>query len=163
HDVRCPDSHPLALEFLLGVLTQTGVPVGHLLDGSAAWLERQRQPDGSLTNPAALLDYPHAPWWDGGGQTMPDAIFGTLTRLGGARDSLRQTTAGWVRDHLTVEKIRANEWLFMAYHAYDYFSTVQDAPDYEALWLATVENIVACAEKIEPKQYYEILGFAPTP
>src|SRR5262245_23142932 len=122
HDVRCPDSHPLALEFLLGALTQTGVPVGTLLDGTAAWLERQRQPDGSLKNPAALLDYPHAGWWDGGGQNMPDSIVGNLTKLGCASDSLRQTTAAWVRDNLTVEKIRANEWLFMAYHAYDYFS-----------------------------------------
>src|SRR4051812_18674376 len=57
HDIRTPDSHPAALEFLLVILTQTGVPVGHLLDGTAAWVERQRQPDGSLTNPASLLDY----------------------------------------------------------------------------------------------------------
>src|SRR5215813_1859484 len=44
HDIRCPDSHPAALEFLLLMLSQTGVSVGHLLDGTAAWLERQRQP-----------------------------------------------------------------------------------------------------------------------
>jgi hypothetical protein len=163
HDIRTPDSHPAALEFLLLMLTQSGVPTGHLLDGTTAWVERQRQPDGGLTNPASLLDYPHAPWWEGGGQNMPDSITGNLVKLGCASDSLRQTTAAWVQANLTVEKIRETEWLFMNYHAYDYFSAVKDAPNFDALWQATVENIAACAQKADPKQYYEILRFAPTP
>src|SRR3954469_22319867 len=43
HDFRCPDSHPLALEFLLNVLYQANVPAGSLLEGTTAWLEGQRK------------------------------------------------------------------------------------------------------------------------
>ncbi len=165
HDVRCPDSHPLALEFLLGTLVRLDIPVGSLLDGAAVWVEQARQPDGSLANPPAVLEYPHAPWWDGGGQSAPDSIVGNLERLGCATAALRQTTAAWAREHLTLETIRATTWLFMAYHAYDYFSSVaaSDIPDHEARWQATIATIVACAERAGPKQYFEIFRFAPTP
>ncbi len=162
HDVRCPDSHPLALEFLLGMLVQMDVPAGSLLDSTAGWLENHRQPDGSLTNPPALLDYPHAPWWNGGGQTAPDSIVGNLERLDCLTDSLRRSTEKWVEKNLSPEKIRANDWLFMAYHAYDYFVRLRNLADYEAHWQATVDNIIACTERARPEQYYELFRFAPT-
>jgi hypothetical protein len=162
HDMRCPKSNPLALEFLLFVLTQLKIPVGNLLDGSVEWLEQQREPDGTLRNPAELLDYPHAPWWDGGGQTIPDSIVGNLTLLGCATESLQKTTAAWVQANLTPEKIRANEWLFMAYHAYNYFLPIRETPAGKAGWQAAVENVIQCAENAPPEQYGEIFRFAPT-
>src|SRR5215213_7771014 len=134
HDLRCPESNPLALEFLLAILTQLDIPVGNLLDGTPQWLEGQREPDGSLKNPPETLDYPHAPWWNGGGQTIPDSIVGNLTTLGCASDSLGQTTAQWVQHNLSPEKIRANDWLFMTYHAYDYFLPICETAEGRAGW-----------------------------
>ena len=125
HDIKCPDSHPLALEFLLSVHRDTGIPMGNLLDGTVQWLENNRNEDGSLKNPDTLLQYPHAPWWSQGGQTAPDAITGHLIKLGLSTPSLEASTAKWVEENLTVEKIKSNEWLFMAYHAHDYFMNIQ--------------------------------------
>lgn len=163
HDIRCPDSHPLALEFLLTVLCNTGIPVGEILNGTATWLEQNRAPDGSLCNPPAVLDYPHAPWWDGGGQTMPDSIVGNLTRLGLVTPSLAETTRAWVQANLTLDKIQANEWLFMAYHAHDYFMNVDNFPDVDTYRTATIQNIIACAEKMPETQYYVLFSFARRP
>lgn len=163
HDIRCPDSHPLALEFLLTVLVQTGLPAGNLLDGASAWVEQNQNADGSLRNPPAVLDYPHAPWWDGGGQTMPDSIVGNLIKYGKASDAVKRSTAAWVSQNLTLDAIRANEWLFMAYHAYDYFMNVDNFPEIEAYRAATIENIVECAQKAPERQYYTLFRFAPTP
>src|SRR5829696_1658490 len=59
HDMRYPLSHPLALEFLLRVLHDTALPAGDLLDRAAAWVQANQNEDGSLRNPADLLDYPH--------------------------------------------------------------------------------------------------------
>lgn len=163
HDVRCPDSHPLALEYLLTVLAQHDVPPGDILNGAAEWVERNRLDDGSLRNPAAVLDYPHAPWWDGGGQSMPDSIVGHLAKYGLASADLLDSTRRWTQQHLTPEHIRANEWLFMAYHAYDWYFNAPDSPDAEACRAAAVENIVACALKMPEDQYYSLLSFVPTP
>ena len=82
HDVKAPMSNPLALEFLLTVIRDTGLPIGNLFDGTPQWVERIQQPDGSLANPTDLLDYPHAPWWNHGGQSMPDSITGNLIKHG---------------------------------------------------------------------------------
>ncbi len=121
HDIRCPDSNPLALEFLLGVLQRTAIDPGDLLDGTAHWVETQRKEDGSLANPAAVLDYPHAPWWNGGGQHIPDAITARLLRFGSCTSSLASSTRRWVEKNLTLKDVQATDWLFMNYHAHDYF------------------------------------------
>jgi hypothetical protein len=166
HDIRCPDSHPAALEFLLGMLVQFEIPLGPLLDGTPAWLERNRLEDGSLANPPALRDYPAAPWWlEWGGQSAPDSIAGNLARLDLLTPTLRQSTAAWATEHLDVTAIRANAWLFMAYHAFDYYLSpaAGDLPDLQARREAMVDNVLACSERAEPKQYYELLHFAPTP
>jgi hypothetical protein len=163
HDIRCPNSHPLALEFLLTVLAQNDLPPGDILDGAAAWVERNCAADGSLVNPPEVLEYPHAPWWNEGGQTMPDSIVGNLAKFGQTTADLRASTVRWVREHLTLDQIRANDWLFMAYHAYDYFMNTADVPDIEAHRAATIENIIACAAKAPEKQYYTLFRFAPTP
>jgi hypothetical protein len=163
HDIRVPYSHPLALEFLLSILRDTGLPAGELVDGAAHWVERNREEDGSLTNPPALLEYPRAPWWENGGQTAPDAITGHLARLGKATPDLLESTSRWVQANLTPEKIRANDWLFMAYHGHDYFFNIDDFPDLDAHRQATMENIIACAQNASEKQYYTLFQFATTP
>ena len=163
HDVRCPDSHPLALEFLLRALADTGLPPGDLLEGVVAWLENNLEEDGSLQNPDAVLDYPRAPWWNEGGQTMPDSIVGNLTVHGLVTPALATSTRRWVAENLTLRKIANNDWLFMAYHAYDYFMNVDDFPDVDQFRAATVANIIKCAENLPRNQYYSFFSFAPGP
>jgi len=164
HDVRTPDSNPVALEFLLTVLRITQVPVRTLLDGTPAWLEANQEADGSLKNPASLREYPCAPWWnEWGGQTAPDSIVGNLTGLSLATPALSEATRRWVQANLTLDKVRGNEWLFMAYHAHDYFLQVNDFPDGETFRQATLENLTACTEKMPEKQYYVLFHFAMWP
>jgi hypothetical protein len=163
HDARCPDSHPLALEFLLTVLTRTGIDPGNLLDGTAHWVEIKQAEDGSLCNPAAFLDYPHAPWWNGGGQTMPDSIVGNLMTLGKATPKLIASTRGWVERNVTLEAIHANDWLFMSYHAYDYFFADDDFPEVERYQEAVIANILRLAASAPENQRHTFFNFAPTP
>jgi hypothetical protein len=164
HDIKCPDSHPLALEFLLSIGRDTGVPLDGLLDGTITWLESHRNMDGSLANPPTLRDYPLALWWtESGGQSAPDSITGNLIGLGICSESLANSTARWVQAHLGLEQIRANGWLFMAYHAFDYFMNVQDYPDLEAHRQATIQNIAACAAAAPEGQYNVVFQFAPAP
>jgi hypothetical protein len=170
YDIRTPDSHPLALEYILGVFAQLNLPAGDLFDGAAAWVEAQQREDGSLRNPDSVLDYPHGPWWGKGaspsmrgGQSAPDSITGILKRLGKATPSLLESTRRWVQANVTLESIKANEWLFMAYHAFDYFFNVDDFPDIDRYRQAALENIVGCAQILPEKQYYTLLRFAPSP
>lgn len=164
HDVRTPDSNPIALEFLLTVLRISGLPAGSLLDKTATWVEANRNPDGTLKPPASFFDYPHAPWWGELGVAPPaDSIVGNLSRLKCSTPSLDETTAQWVINNRTPEKIRANEWLFMAYHFHDYFFGVKDFPDLEIYRAATIQNIADCAAKMPEQQYYVLLQFAPAP
>ncbi|MBZ0296344.1 MAG: hypothetical protein K8L99_27535 [Anaerolineae bacterium] len=164
HDAACPDSHPLALEFLLRIHNDTGLPVKAVLDGTPQWLEAMREEDGSLKNPSTIRDYPLAPWWqDSGGQTQPDSIVGNLTALGLVTPSLAESTRKWVQANVTLESIHENAWLFMMYHQIDYFLHVQDFPDAESYRVATIGNITACAQDMPEKQYYVLLQFAPKP
>ena len=128
-DLKAPLSHPAALEYLLGVLRYHDIPVGALLDGTVAWLERQQLPDGSLRNPTELGKWPLAPWWtEWGGQKAPDSIVGNLHALGLATPRLLNATRHWAEQHHSVEGIRSNDWLFMTYHAFDYFMNIDDFP-----------------------------------
>ena len=163
HDITSPDSHPLALEYLLTIMRDTGIAPGSLLNGSVAWLEANRNPDGSLKNPDSVLDYPHAAWWDGGGQTIPASTTGNLMMLGLCSDALAASTRPWAEANLAEEHIQSNEWLFMAYHAHDYYLNVEDFPDLEKLKTATLKSIVKLAEAAPEKQYYVLFQFAPTP
>ncbi len=162
HDIKAPDSHPLALEYLLTVSRDFDLPLGDLLTGTVVWLESVQNADGTLHNPASLTRYPIAPWWaDWGGQTQPDSIVGNLTRLGLVTPTLADRTRQWAETVHSPELIRANDWLFMAYHAYDYFMNVDGFPDdYRQ---AVIENIVDCAQKMPEKQYHALFQFAPTP
>jgi hypothetical protein len=163
HDVRMPDSHALALEFALQVVTRSGLPPGDLFSGAAAWAEGNQGEDGRFRDPASLLDYPHAPWWNEGGQNEPDPLVGSLTRLGFVTPKLAQRTREWVQANRSPESIRANEWLFMAYRPYEYFMNVDDFPDVATYRRAVVENIIELASKAPEDQYYSFFYFALTP
>lgn len=160
HDIKCPDSNPLALEFLLGVVRDTGIPAGDILEDTPEWVERNRNEDGSLKNPDNLHQYPHAPWWGQSGQTIPDAIVGNLRRVGLSTPSLEESTARWAAENLTIEKIEANEWLFMAYHAHDYYLTMEETPENRPYKEAAIRNIIKCAENAPAKSRFALMHFA---
>ena len=77
---------------------------------------------------------------------MPDAITARLLRFGSCTPALAASTRSWVEKNLTLESIRATDWLFMNYHAHDYFFQVDDFPAVEELREATIANILRCAE-----------------
>lgn len=159
HDMRYPNSHPLALEFLLRLLHDTGLPAGDLLDGAAAWVEANQNDDGSLKNPPDLLDYPHAPWWNEGGQSQPDAITGGLIRESKANAAIVKKTRAWVQANRSLAAIESEEWLFMLYHAYDYFMNDVDFPDVERYRQATIQRIIALANAAPEDQAYSLFMF----
>ncbi|WP_391573805.1 prenyltransferase/squalene oxidase repeat-containing protein [Cohnella sp.] len=163
HDIKCPDSHPLALEFLLTIERDTKIPLTDLLEGTVDWIERNKNEDGSLKNPDSLHKYPHAPWWSNGGQSSPDSITGNLIKMGICSTSLAASTSLWVKTNLTLEKIRANEWLFMAYHAHDYFLNLEDTPENRPFIEATIDNIIECAKNATEKNYFTLFQFANSP
>ncbi len=164
HDIKCPESHPLALEFMLSIARDTGIPLGCLLEGVSLWVETHQHDDGSLKNPASIRDYPLAPWWvESGGQHMPDSITGNLLKYGACSPAVEERTRGWVQKNLTLERIQGNEWLFMAYHAFDYFMNVQAFTNSADFRRATIDNIVNCAKSAPEKQYAVLFQFAPTP
>ena len=163
HDIRCPDSHPLALEYLLSMLQETGLPPGDLLTGTENWVQANQNDDGSLKNPAAVLEYPHAPWWNEGGQTMPDSIVGNLLTLHTVPDDILAKTRQWVTQNMTLEKIRETEWLFMLYHPFHYSFADTAFPDVEKYQQVTIERIIELAEKLPEEQIQSYFSFAPTP
>ncbi len=164
HDLKAPQSNPLALEYLLGVMKHAGIPPGSLLHGTAAWVESQMDADGTLRNPAEIRNYPLAPWWqEWGGQTMPDSIVANLIHFDCASPSLVEKTKLWVLANTSPEKILANEWLFMAYHAFDFFFAVDDLPGLQSFRQATVDNILACAIAAPDNQVDSLFVFALTP
>ena len=164
HDLRAPQSNPLALEYLLGVMKYCGIPPGELLVGCAAWVESQMQADGSLRNPPEIRAYPLAPWWqEWGGQKQPDSIVGNLIRFGCATPSLVERCKSWVLAEHSPESILANDWLFMAYHAFDFFFAIDDLPGLPRYQEATIENIVSCALNAPDEQLATVFSFAPQP
>lgn len=164
HDLKAPQSNPLALEYLLGVMKHTAMPAGSILDGAADWVEAQMDERGDLRNPPETRDYPLEWWWrEKGGQTMPDSIVGNLIRFGCATPTLIEKTKRWALANHTPASIRENEWLFMAYHAFDFFFAVDDLPKLADYQGATVDNIVACAIAAPENQYDSLFAFAPAP
>ena len=164
HDLKAPQSNPLALEYLLGVIKHTGIPPGSLFTGAADWVEAQMDERGDLRNPPETRLYPLEAWWrEDGGQTMPDSIVGNLIHIGCATPSLIEKTKAWALDSYSPRKIRENEWLFMAYHAFDFFFAIDDFPDLDNLRRATIDNIVACAEAAPRNQFDSLFIFAPKP
>ena len=164
HDLKAPQSNPLALEYLLGVMKHCRIPAGRLLDGASAWVEAQMDADGSLRNPPQTREYPLAAWWrESGGQTLPDSIVGNLLRYERASPTLVERTKRWALEYVTVDSILANQWLFMAYHAYDFFFAIDDFPELAVYQRATIDNILACARALPEAQFHSLFAFAPTP
>jgi hypothetical protein len=165
HDIKTPDSHVAALEFLLAACVRDlDIPLGNLLEGTAGWLERQRNEDGSLNNPDSLRDYPAEPWWiEWNGQKAPDSVVGNLKKVGKSTPSLEESTRKWAQTNLTLEKVQSNDWIAMAYHALDYYMNIDSFPDLQTYRQAVIDNIRTCAEKMPERQYAVLLQFAPTP
>jgi hypothetical protein len=163
HDIRYPNSHPLAIEYLLRVLQDTKLPIVDLLDEAASWVESVQDENGKLINPTDLHDYPYAPWWSEDGQNEPDSIVGNLIAFGKANDNIIKKTRQWVQNNRTLEHIQAEEWLFLLYHAYDYFMNDDDFPDVESYREATIARILELIKAAPKEQYDTIFIFAPTP
>lgn len=164
HDLSFPGSNSTALEYLLSTLRRFDVPVGSLLDGTAQWLEHQLAEDGSITPPEGLADYPLAPWWrEWGAQPAPDSIVGNLAHFGQATAKLLDATQKWVLAHLKVTDIQEIEWLFMAYHPYEYYTAIEDVPSHEGLLEATYAHIASLAKAMPIEQSYTLFAFVPGP
>ena len=164
HDLKAPQSNPLALEYLLSVMKYSHIPPGTILDGVSDWVEGQMDELGNLKNPSETRDYPLAAWWQKtGGQTTPDSIIGSLIHFGCAKPALIEKTKAWVQARYSPDKILENQWLFMAYHAVDFFFAIDDFPDLARHRQATVDNVLACAEQAPENQYDSLFPFAPTP
>jgi hypothetical protein len=162
HDIKCPDSNPITLEFLLTVHRETGMPMGDLLDGTIDWLEGNINENGSFRAPETLLDYPHA-WWMAKDidPTIPDSIIGNLKKLELLTPKLEKCARKWTTENLNIDKIAANKWLFMAYHAFDYYSNIEE--EIKGAYTATVKNIVECAQVATPNQYHTLFHFIKSP
>jgi hypothetical protein len=166
HDIKTPDSNPLMLEFLLSIQRDTDLPMGDLLDGTPEWVESVQDTDGSLSNPTSLKEYPRAQWWEEG-QMAPDSITGNLIRLGICPTTVQEKTRSWVQENLTLEDIRDNKWLFMAYHAFDYFFNENNFPELKKYQEVTLDNIYQTAlaheEKGETQKLFPFFQFATGP
>ncbi|MHB1394286.1 MAG: hypothetical protein ACYCYE_14685 [Clostridia bacterium] len=90
HDLKCPDSNPLSLEFLLTINRDTGMPIGNLLDGTV-------------------------------------------------------------------------KWLFMAYHAFDYYSNIGESEETIGAESAMAANIIECVESAKESQYHTLFHFIKSP
>lgn len=161
HDIRYPASHPLALEYLLRMLQDTKLPVGDLLDGAASWIESVQDENGKLVNPSDLHDYPHAPWWSEDGQNQPDSIVGNLIAFGKSNDAIIEKTRRWVQNNRTLKHIEEEKWLFMLYHAYDYFMNDEGFPNVAIYREATIARIIELIKAAPKEQYDTIFLFAP--
>jgi hypothetical protein len=166
HDIKTPDSNPLMLEFLLSINRDTDLPLDELLEGTPKWVEKAQNEDGSLSNPPSLSDFPRAQWWEDG-QTIPDSITGNLIRLGICPKGVRSKTKAWVESNLTLDDIQKNNWLFMAYHPFDYFFNEDDFQDVDKFREATLENIYKTAltheEEGESHKLFPFFQFARGP
>ena len=166
HDIKAPMSNPLMLEFLLTVMRDTGLPPGSLLDGTPEWVESIQSAAGFLQNPPGLDEYPRAQWWEEG-QDKPDSITGNLIKQGVCSPAIRSRTRDWVLENLTLEDIQSNSWLFMAYHAFDYFMNEDEFPDVDEFRIAALENIyqttLAHEDKGEMNKLFPFFQFATGP
>ncbi|MBC8171600.1 MAG: hypothetical protein H7X77_08000 [Anaerolineae bacterium] len=151
-DITTPVSHPRAMEFALQIFRTTGMRANNLFNDAPEWLETNRNVDGSLLNPAHLLDYPCAPWWRAScGQTSPASIVGNLVRLGIGTPIVLDSTSQWVQDNLTLEQLNSNDGLTLAYEAYDYFMNIDDFPQVERYRKAVIDNIIALVDAAPEK------------
>lgn len=166
HDIKAPMSNPLMLEFLLVVMRDTGLPPGSLLEGTPGWVVSVQDQDGSLRNPPGLGDFPKAQWWEEG-QSIPDSITGNLLKHGICTEGVRQKTRVWVQENVSLESVRKNSWLFMAYHPFDYFFNENEFPGLEGFREATLENIYQTAlgheERGEFSKLFPFFQFASGP
>ena len=83
--------------------------------------------------------------------------------MGLATPSLLNVTRHWAERNHSIESIRANDWLFMTYHAFDYFMNIDDFPRLAEFRQATLDHTLALAETLAPERHYTLFLFAPRP
>ncbi len=162
-DIRTPESHPLALEYLLFILVFYQIPPEDLLFGTAKWVVDQQNEDGSFKNPDSIKDYPHAAWWANGGQHIPLSIVGLLHFFGRTSSEMLERTSKWAQANYSIERIENNDWLFAAYHAVNYFFNIDQYPDLAKYQDATVDNIRTLLEARPDKGSEALFQLAPFP
>ena len=108
-DGRCPGSQPLAIDFALRSLLDSGAWDTALADGACGWLAAHAPAGGGAVFVEPSIEgWPHAPWWvpEAGGPASPICtalLAGTLhaaaAQAGGAEHPwLRQATElTWAR------------------------------------------------------------------
>lgn len=63
-DCRCPDSHPMAIDFALRTLNEAEVWDQELADGALRWLSQHAPTEGGAVFPGSYgSGWPHAPWY----------------------------------------------------------------------------------------------------
>jgi hypothetical protein len=147
HDIRTPASHPVAAEFALGLMAEFDLADPEIVSRTAAWCEASQGGDGEFPVGEAFHRYPRAPWWQETTSWPPDAIAGRLARLGALPPRLRERTARWVAEHLSLEELRGldtESWRYRLYHYADYFLN-PEAPEAVAWQEAIVAKIVELA------------------
>lgn len=132
HDLRAPDSHPVAVEYILAVIREFDLAEPAMLARTAAWCEAHQSPGGAFPVPERLHRYPRAPWWHEVTEWPPDAITGRLDALGVSIPHLQERTRTWVSRHLTREELdglTVDNWAYRLYHYAEYFLQVERFPD----------------------------------
>ena len=141
HDIKCPSSHPLALEFLLFIFRDTGINPGSLLENTGRWVDENSDPDGGIKNPTDLLKYPCADWQKDDCPRYPISIVGNLNKHGMASKKTLESSKKSAKAHSTLDAISRNDWLFMAYYSFDYYMNIEDFDDVEKYREAVGVNI----------------------
>jgi hypothetical protein len=151
HDIRTPASHAVAVEYALGVLAEFKLANPESVARTAAWCEASQAESGEFSIGEAFHRYPRAGWWQEVTSWPPDAITGRLAALGAAPPRLRERTARWVAQHLTLEELRGldlESWRYRLYHYADYFFNVE-APD-AAGWREAIQEKVVELARAQP-------------
>lgn len=166
HDVKCPDSTVIALEFGLTVFRETHIPVSNLFEGSGQWVIDHANEDGTLRNPSTMLDYPCAPWQRDGHDCSLSTV-GNLFRFGYGNDELLSIGHRIAKERVTLEKIAENDWFFMCYRPFDFYFNIPAFDDIEDYQEAVLANMNACLklhiEKGEMKKLFPLFQFIHSP
>jgi hypothetical protein len=147
HDIRTPASHAVAVEFALGVMREFGLANPEIVARTAAWCDTNLSETGDFPLGEAFHAYPRAAWWQEATSWPADAITGRLVALGAAPPRLRERTARWVAQNLSLDELRGldtESWRYRLYHYANYLLSV-DAPEADTWRSAIVAKVVELA------------------
>ena len=99
-DGRCPGSQPLAIDFALRSLLDSGAWDTALADGACAWLAAHAPAGGGVVFVDPSIEgWPHAPWWvpEAGGPASPSRNARSNFRRSSTRAfAARNWSAAWM-------------------------------------------------------------------